>query len=340
MAAAKSGESYRGLSGADRALLYIVAANTGLRARELISLTADSFDLDADQPTVTVEAAYSKHRRRDVLPVRADLVVLLRPVVSDLNSKAADAAQNRTVHKHDSRVKSSGEIASAARLWPGTWADRAAEMLAADLAAARQTWIDEVKDEGDERAERINSDYLAYTDDTGRVFDFHALRHQFISNLARGGASPKEAQALARHSTITLTMDRYTHLGIVDLSAALDRLPKLPDNDATAAQPDQLRATGTDDARAGNVALPVALDVAVSSVPTRSELSVIGSEATDGADAQTTKSPDESGILGPSSTELSTDGETTPGRNRTCNLRIRSPLLYPVELRALSFCLV
>jgi hypothetical protein len=25
---------------------------------------------------------------------------------------------------------------------------------------------------------------------------------------------------------------------------------------------------------------------------------------------------------------------STPGRNRTCNLRIRSPLLYPFELRA------
>ncbi len=25
---------------------------------------------------------------------------------------------------------------------------------------------------------------------------------------------------------------------------------------------------------------------------------------------------------------------STPGRNRTCNLRIRSPLLYPIELRA------
>jgi hypothetical protein len=26
---------------------------------------------------------------------------------------------------------------------------------------------------------------------------------------------------------------------------------------------------------------------------------------------------------------------STPDRNRTCNLRIRSPLLYPIELRAL-----
>ncbi len=36
-----------------------------------------------------------------------------------------------------------------------------------------------------------------------------------------------EAQTLARHSTITLTMDRYTHLALADLTSALDRLPAL-----------------------------------------------------------------------------------------------------------------
>jgi hypothetical protein len=35
---------------------------------------------------------------------------------------------------------------------------------------------------------------------------------------------PKVAQALARHSTITLTMDRYTHLGMGDLVEAVQRL--------------------------------------------------------------------------------------------------------------------
>ena len=39
---------------------------------------------------------------------------------------------------------------------------------------------------------------------------FHALRHTFITNLARSGVHPKTAQSLARHSTITLTMDRYS----------------------------------------------------------------------------------------------------------------------------------
>ena len=35
------------------------------------------------------------------------------------------------------------------------------------------------------------------------------------------------AQTLARHSTITLTMDRYAHLGMLDLTAALKRLPPI-----------------------------------------------------------------------------------------------------------------
>jgi integrase len=112
---------------------------------------------------------------------------------------------------------------------PHSLRDRVHEILKR-IGAAHTAWITEGETEK-EKASRAKSDYLAYIDSAGLVFDFHALRHQFISNLPRGGASPKEAQALARHSTITLTMDRYTHLGIVDLTAALDRLPKLPGND-------------------------------------------------------------------------------------------------------------
>jgi integrase len=63
-------------------------------------------------------------------------------------------------------------------------------------------------------------------DASGRVFDFHSLRHQFITNLAMAGVHPKTAQILARHSTIVLTMDRYTHLDTPDQTAALDKLPR------------------------------------------------------------------------------------------------------------------
>jgi hypothetical protein len=55
----------------------------------------------------------------------------------------------------------------------------------------------------------------------------------------------KVAQELARHSTPTLTIGRYSHTRLHDVSAALDSLPDLdatkPDN-----EPATLAATGTD----------------------------------------------------------------------------------------------
>ena len=76
----------------------------------------------------------------------------------------------------------------------------------------------------------------------GRVADFHSLRHTFISNLIAGGVHPKIAQSLARHSTIALTMDRYTHL---TAARQVDALKALPDLDAPIEE--AARKTGTDD---------------------------------------------------------------------------------------------
>jgi site-specific recombinase XerD len=115
-------------------------------------------------------------------------------------------------------------------LWPGNWWKYAARLVQADLAVARSAWIEEAGIDLGERQRREKSDVLAYRDEGGRQFDFHALRHQFISNLASAGVHPKVAQTLARHSTINLTM-RYTHLGLVDETAALDKLPGLPKGD-------------------------------------------------------------------------------------------------------------
>src|SRR5262249_17453752 len=68
-------------TGPDRLVLYPLAANTGFRASELGSLTPRSFAFDATPPTVTVAASYSKHRREDVQPLRADVANLLRRYV-------------------------------------------------------------------------------------------------------------------------------------------------------------------------------------------------------------------------------------------------------------------
>jgi hypothetical protein len=70
---------------------------------------------------------------------------------------------------------------------------------------------------------------------------FHALRHTFITRLARSGVVPAVAKSLARHSTITLTMDHYTHTLIEDERSAPARLPGLDSGSVHGA-----RATGTD----------------------------------------------------------------------------------------------
>ena len=101
---------------------------------------------------------------------------------------------------------------------------RLAEMFRADLEAAG----------------------IAYRDGAGLVADFHSLRHTFITNLARGGVHPKVAQSLARHSTITLTMDRYSHTLVGEHADALDVLPDLSANGRQT-----VRATGTDDTKGG-----------------------------------------------------------------------------------------
>lgn len=79
-------------------------------------------------------------------------------------------------------------------------------------------------------AEMIKEDLeraeISYIDEAGRVFDFHALRHQTGSMLARYGVHPRDAQAHMRHSDINLTMRFYTHLR---KGAESETAAKLPD---------------------------------------------------------------------------------------------------------------
>ncbi len=82
--ARSSHKRIQGFSGELRARIYLMSYMTGLRKKELASLSPRSFSLDAEQPTVTVEAACSKHRRKDVLPLHAELVAMLREWIKGL----------------------------------------------------------------------------------------------------------------------------------------------------------------------------------------------------------------------------------------------------------------
>ena len=117
-------------------------------------------------------------------------------------------------------------------------------MIRLDLAEARQAWLQSFQDER-QRDEMAQSDFLAYRDADGRVADFHALRHTYISRIVRSGATPKVAQELARDCDVRLTLGRYAHAAVHDRAAAIDALPPLLPTDPSA-QPSAPAATGTD----------------------------------------------------------------------------------------------
>ena len=214
--AAEHGGAFCGLGGPDRAMLYRLAAGTGFRSAELASLTTASFDLNAVPPTATVEASFSKRRRRDTQPLRSDLAAVLRPWLA---TKPSD----RPVFKMP---------------------EKTAKMVRRDLEAARAVWIAEGASQA-ERAERSASDFLCPVDGAGRVADFHAFRHSFITAIVASGASAKVAQELARHSTPALTLGLYTHTRLHDLTGALEGLPPIMDAPRPTER-EALRATGTD----------------------------------------------------------------------------------------------
>ncbi len=68
------GSPIQGLSGTDRAMLYILAAWTGYRRGELASLTLRSFNFESQPATVSVKASYSKRRRNDIVPLHPAVV--------------------------------------------------------------------------------------------------------------------------------------------------------------------------------------------------------------------------------------------------------------------------
>lgn len=190
------------MTGIERVKLYLLALNTGLRANEIATLTWQSFELDSQKPTVTVLAAFSKHRRDDTQPLRPDMAEQFKQWQAERKGLPAD------------------------KVFANFNERKGADMLKMDLEVAG----------------------IPYKDGAGRYADFHALRHTFVTNLYKSGVSPKVIQSLARHSTIGLTMDTYTHIGLYDERAALDKLPELPDINGNKNEAERMVAlkTGTD----------------------------------------------------------------------------------------------
>ncbi len=190
-----------GMEGKDRAALYRVALETGLRWSELRALEVQNVKLDGKRPEIELVAKYTKAKRADRVPIRDELAAFLKDYLT-------------------------GKLPTA-KAFPMPASDHGADMLRADLAAAG----------------------VEVEDAAGRVLDFHALRHTTGSWLAEAGVHPKLIQTILRHSTITLTMDRYAHVTAASQAAAVEALPDFSPERGAA------RATGTDDIPGGGISV-------------------------------------------------------------------------------------
>jgi integrase/recombinase XerC len=299
--ATENAPAWRGMTGAERAMLYRVATGTGFRAAECRSLKPGSFLLDGDNPAVALQAAKSKRRREDTQPIRPDLADLLAGWVDG---------------------RDSGTPVFAAM------PEKTALMIRADLRRAKARWVRSIQDRK-ARRERLDSEFLAEADAAGRVVDFHSLRATFITLLIKSGASVKAVQDLARHSDPKLTMNMYAKLGAHDFAAALNGLPEL----STPEKPQRLRATGTDTARPIDASDPRLYPHQLGRESVRS-----GATGRDESSEPQRHSTNRKRRKSPSQCDAAridaTGCENAPDRIRTYDLRFRKPLLYPAELRA------
>ena len=162
-------------------------------------LCPSNFDL-GETPAVFLGAAFTKNGKPAEQPLPADIAQTLRDYLA---GREVDAP-----------------------IWPGTWAEKAADMLRLDLDAAGIPYV----------IDGPNGPLFA---------DFHALRHSYVGLLDDAGATVKQAMSLARHGDPKLTMARYGRPELDELARVIDRMPSILEG----APAEVWAATGTDDER-------------------------------------------------------------------------------------------
>jgi integrase len=180
----KAGPVRAKMGGEERALLYRLAVETGLRRGGLARLTTSSFELEGKEPAIIIKAgARNKYKNERRVPLKLDTAGLLKQHLQD---KLPDAVAFQVPPKQHS-----------------------AKMIKADLQAARDAWLNEATNE-QERQERQKTSFLLYQDATGRFLDFHALRHtRGVWLFEHHKAHPREVQELMGVGSMAL-VDRYT----------------------------------------------------------------------------------------------------------------------------------
>lgn len=89
--AAAAGKVIEGIDGKERAMLYIIAAYTGYRRKELASLTLRSLSLDGPAPCVRVKSRSTKNAKEASIPLHPSVAGELRTWLQSRGDLSQDA---------------------------------------------------------------------------------------------------------------------------------------------------------------------------------------------------------------------------------------------------------
>jgi integrase len=182
-----------GMTGVERSLLYRVAIETGLRAKELQGLTRGKLH----RGYLLVPASLTKNKK--------EAKQFISPLLeADLRAFA-------------SRKTAAASIFGIRDL------NRLSDVIRADLAIAKQDYITAGKD-AKAKMERTEDRFLATHNEENEEITFHSLRHTCGAWLALDGQPVKLIQEVMRHSTIELTIGTYGHLLPMSFESAASRL--------------------------------------------------------------------------------------------------------------------
>jgi len=182
--------SLLGVSPPHRRLVYLVAANTGLRRGELRSLSCEAGwqRVDLDAKLITVPSSLSKNRKWVQQPIPSSTVEEWRNWL--LNPLADVPGRSPRIQRC---------LAPLPPIPTKRTFARDAAKAGIELVSARGDVV------------------------------FHSLRGTYITGLFRAGVSPAQVQTLARHADISTTLKYYTRFDLCDAQAAVEGLNEVFD---------------------------------------------------------------------------------------------------------------
>jgi integrase len=180
-------------AGNERAVLYQVAAYTGLRRGEVLALVWSDLHL-GPAPAIALRGETAKNKQS----VRLELPAWLGTLLEQLRVTQAQAG---------------GAPVPGSALVFGASYRHITERLRLDALFARIG------------TEQVVGKKKRVVAEDGRVIDFHALRGTLATLAAELGMPPRLLQEHMRHSDVRLTMQVYAQVRSPAMRAAIDQLP-------------------------------------------------------------------------------------------------------------------